>query len=119
MVTVEEAKAYLRLDADLTEDDELLAGLIQAAADFLEQTTGKVYSDDRQLYVLAVKMLTAHWYENRSIYSTKTNVNDLPVSLQAMINHISMAAAYEPLADNSTIQKNGTVGTAGAGGEPP
>lgn len=119
MITVEEAKAYLRLDADLTEDDELLAGLIQAAADFLEQTTGKAYSDERYLYRLAVKMLTAHWYENRSIYSTKTNVNDLPVSLQAMINHISVASAYEPLADNSTVPNLGAVEKAGAGGEPP
>ena len=77
-VTLEQAKEYLRIDEDLTEDDELIGGLIEAATDYLEQTTGKEYSDDSQLFVLAVKMLVAHWYENRSVFSTKTNVNNLP-----------------------------------------
>lgn len=40
-VTLEQAKEYLRIDEDLTEDDALIGGLIEAAIDYLEQTTGK------------------------------------------------------------------------------
>lgn len=96
-VTLEQVKEYLRIDEDLIEDDELISSLIEAATDYMEQTTGKKYSDNSQLYVLAVKMLVAHWYENRSIFSTKTNVNSLPHSIEAIINHISLALKYEPL----------------------
>lgn len=35
-VTLEQAKEYLRIDEDLTEDDELIGGLIEAATDYLE-----------------------------------------------------------------------------------
>lgn len=100
-VTLEQAKEYLRLDEDLTEDDELISGLIEAATDYLEQTTGKKYSDNSQLFALAVKMLVAHFYENRSIFSTKTDVNNLPYSLDAIIKHISLASKYEPLEESS------------------
>lgn len=99
-VTLEQVKEYLRIDEDLIEDDELISSLIEAATDYMEQTTGKKYNDNSQLYVLAVKMLVAHWYENRSIFSTKTNVNNLPHSIEAIINHISLASKYEPLGDS-------------------
>lgn len=99
-VTLEQAKEYLRIDEDLIEDDELISSLIEAATDYMEQTTGKKYSDNSQLYVLAVKMLVAHWYENRNIFSTKTNVNNLPHSIETIINHISLASKYEPLGDS-------------------
>lgn len=61
-VTLKQTKDYLRIDEDLTEDDELIGSLIEAATDYLEQTTGKKYSDNSQLFVLAVKMLVAHWH---------------------------------------------------------
>lgn len=40
-VTLKQIKDYLRIDEDLTEDDELIGSLIEAATDYLEQTTGK------------------------------------------------------------------------------
>ncbi len=101
-VTLEQAKEYLRIDEDLTEDDALIGGLIEAAIDYLEQTTGKKYSDDSQLFVLAVKMLVAHWYENRSVFSTKTNINNLPHSIEAIITHISLAQHYKPLGSKTS-----------------
>lgn len=97
MIPLADVKQYMRLDDDLIEDDRLIQDLIVAATKFLEQTTGKAYADDSTLYSLAVKMLVCHWYENRSIYSTKTSVNDLPLSLQAIINHISLSGYYAPL----------------------
>ena len=100
-VTLEQAKEYLRIDEDLTEDDRLIENLIVAATDYLEQTTGKKYSADSDLFALAVKMLVTHWYENRSIFSTKTNILELPNSLQAIINHISLATHYASLESDS------------------
>ena len=106
-VTLKQTKDYLRIDEDLTEDDELIGSLIEAATDYLEQTTGKKYSDNSQLFVLAVKMLVAHWYENRSVFSTKTNVkktnvNNLPHSIEAIITHISLAQYYKPLGSETS-----------------
>jgi len=101
-VTLKQTKDYLRIDEDLTEDDELIGSLIETATDYLEQTTGKKYSDNSQLFVLAVKMLVAHWYENRSVFSTKTNVNNLPHSIEAIITHISLAQYYKPLGSETS-----------------
>lgn len=44
-VTVEEAKAFLVIDADYTADDELIEGLITAARDLLEKYTNKSFGE--------------------------------------------------------------------------
>lgn len=90
-VSVADVKLYLRLDEDIDEDDALIGDLIEAATEYLEQATGKRY-DDSHLYALAVKNLTAHWYENRTNYSTKTNVNDLPLTINSLIRHLALAS---------------------------
>ena len=36
--------------------------------------------------------LTAHWYENRTNYSTKTKVNDLPLTINSLIRHLALAS---------------------------
>ena len=92
-----EIKNYLRVDFE--DDDTLIEGLLSGAEDYIKNTTGKTFPEDSggvkcKLYVLAVQMLVAHWYANRSVASEKP-VNDLPYSLTAIINHLSLSAAYE------------------------
>ena len=92
-------KEFLRIDADMQDDDALIQSLGSAAVSYLEQTTGKRFRADAEIMSLAQKQLVLHWYENRSAFSTKTNLNELPNHLQAIITHISLAGAYAPLSD--------------------
>ena len=96
-VELSDLKNYLRIDADLTDDDDLITLLGSAAISYLEQTTGKKFNSDSALMVLAVKQLVLLWYENRTSYTTKTSVNELPNHLQSIIWHIAQACAYERL----------------------
>lgn len=95
-VTLSDLKMYLRVDDDITDEDTLIESLGTAAVSFLEQTTGKTF-DDSALFLLAEKMLVLHWYENRSSFTTKTNVNELPLHLQSIIWHIAQAQFYAEL----------------------
>ena len=90
-------KEFLRVDADIQEDNALIASLGSAAISYLEQTTGKRFQPNAELMALAQKQLVLHWYENRSTFSTTTNLNELPNHLQAIITHIALAGAYAPL----------------------
>jgi uncharacterized phage protein (predicted DNA packaging) len=96
-VELQDLKEFLRIDADLTDDDALITSLGSAAISYLEQTTGKRFQTDSALMVLAVKQLVLLWYENRTSYTTKTAVNALPNHLQSIIWHIAQAGVYERL----------------------
>ena len=94
MVMLADLKEYLKIDQDITDDDSLISSLADAAISYLEQTTGKAYNDDSSLMHMAVCQLVLLWYENRTPFTTKTNVNDIPNSLNAIIKHIALAQAY-------------------------
>lgn len=98
-VTLDELKNYLKLDTDITEDDALLQDMMLAAVDYIEQTTGKKFNEDAKLFEIAERELILQWYENRTSYSTKTNINELPHSLTAILKHISLAQHYASLDD--------------------
>ena len=96
-VTLEDLKNYLKVDADITEDDELLKSMMAAAVDYIEQLTGKKFNEDAELFNIAERGLILQWYENRTSYTTKTNLNELPHSLSAILRHIALAQHYESL----------------------
>lgn len=91
-VTLDHVKNYLKVDVD--EDDELIESLMAAANDYVERTTGK-RADGSELCELCVKMLVAHWYENRAVYSSKPGaINVLPHTVTALLTHIAQCEAY-------------------------
>ena len=94
-VGIEKLKNYLRIDEDMTEDDELITSLSEAAQSIIEQMTGRTY-DGSHLYTLAIMQMVGHWYENRTVFSTKTNMHDMPLSVQAIINHLGRNAGRMP-----------------------
>ena len=96
-VTLEDLKNYLKVDADITEDDELLKSMMAAAVDYIEQLTGKKFNEDAELFNIAERELILQWYENRTSYTMKTNLNELPHSLSAILRHIALAQHYESL----------------------
>lgn len=89
-------KSYLRIDD--TSEDVLITSLISAAESFVQQTTGKTLKGTAaistdELYNLCVKLMVAHWYENRAVQAT-TQLNDFSFSVQALMNHIAMCGDY-------------------------
>lgn len=100
-VTLAQAKNYLKIDSDITDDDELITGLIGAANDYIENETGK-RNTGSDVYDLAIKLLVAHWYENRAVYSAKPGaINVLPHSVSALIIHIAQCSAYPEAGDGA------------------
>ena len=100
-VSLEAAKQYLKLDADIFEDDELIEGLIEGANEYIEQCTGK-RNDDSKLYDLCIKLLVAHWFENRATLNTKPGTwEEMPHAVTALLKHISLASHYPPVQEGS------------------
>lgn len=99
-MTLSDVKLYLRVDA--TADDVLITSLMTAADSFIKQQTGKTKVVVREveaaistdeLYNLCVKLMVAHWYENRAVQSP-TNLTKIDYTVQALVNHISLCGDY-------------------------
>ena len=98
MITLAEAKSYLRIETEMTAEDDLITGLISAASDYIQECTGKA-DDGSPLYSLCEKILVAHWYENRSVVASATT--ELPHSLQAMLTNIKLSGKYKAQSEDS------------------
>jgi uncharacterized phage protein (predicted DNA packaging) len=86
MVSLEEAKAYMRVDID--DDDALIQSLIDGAAAYLAGA-GILDSEDSR-YALAVKALTLHWYDNRGDTVNSTVIHEIPCGLRTVIQQLKM-----------------------------
>ena len=65
IVTLEEAKKWLRIDGN--EENTILEMLIKAAETYLYNATGIEYTAENQLAKLYCLVLCADWYENRML----------------------------------------------------
>lgn len=86
-------KNYLRLDSDITEDDDQLNALIAAAKRYITTNTGKAFVKTDEVMELCMTMLVTHWYTDRSPL-TKSNTQEYPHSLTAILKHIEISSAY-------------------------
>lgn len=84
-----EIKNYLRIDEDY--DDVLIETLIKSAEIYLENAGVKV-SYDIELYVLAIKMLVLHWYENRTVIGKTENIG---FGLESIISQLKYCYELE------------------------
>lgn len=92
LVSLQKFCEYARIDAQ--GDDDTITALLSAAEMTLADKTGKLppaAGDD--LYCLAVMMLAAHWYDNRTPTETKT-VYEIPHTMQMLITHIALCGRY-------------------------
>ena len=71
IVTLEEAKTYLRIVGD--EEDALIEALMNAAQGYLYNATGNQFSENNDLAKLFCLVLITDWYENREYIGTKVN----------------------------------------------
>ena len=87
IVTVEELKAHANITFDV--DDALLANQIAAAQAHLETQLGYAIADEFTTVPddlkQAVKMLAAHWYENREA-AAMDRMMEPPFAVQDILN---------------------------------
>ena len=86
IVTLAEARSYLRLADDDTET-ALLNMLITAAETYLYNATGTTFNSEQPLAKLFVSILVADWYENREAVGhvtqkTRTAVQSILMQLK-------------------------------------
>ena len=96
-------KNYLHIDDDLTDDDALILDLMKAAQEYIENSTGKAWTenDGSSLMVTCAKLLVAHWYSDRTLVS-KSNVQEFNHSITSMLRLIEMSDAYPEKAVSGT-----------------
>lgn len=105
-MTLDEVKLYLRVDS--TDEDAGITALLAAATSYINQQTGKtkkitgtdeaglpvtIAIDTDDLYNLCIKLMVAHWYENRGV-EIPGSLTRITHSVDALVNHISMCGDY-------------------------
>lgn len=78
-----DVKLYLRVD-DYTED-EVIQGMIDAAKQYIQMGTGVTFDETNARHLLTLKMIVAHWYDNRGLVGTTT---ELPFTVTAQLLQI-------------------------------
>lgn len=66
IVNLNEAKLFLRIDSDYTDEDTLIQTLISAAEEHLKNATGVTFDNTNNLAKLYVNVLVSDYYSNRS-----------------------------------------------------
>lgn len=105
ILTLDEIKLYLRAGDD---DDITIAALMAAATGYVNGQTGKtqvktgvdadnlpVYDEiaTDELYNQAIKLMVAHWYENRGV-EVPGQLTRISHSVDALVSHISLCGDY-------------------------
>lgn len=78
---------------DVQDDTEVLTGLLAAAEALVGDKTGKVRppgGDD--IYDIAVMMLAAHWYDNRTPVDSVDK--EIPYTMTMLLNHIALCGRF-------------------------
>lgn len=78
-----DVKLYLRVD-DYTED-EVIQGMIDAAKQYIQAGTGVTFDETNARHLLTLKMIVAHWYDNRGLVG---NTAELPFTVTAQLLQI-------------------------------
>ncbi len=92
IVTVEEMKRQLGITDDLgTLDDELIEGKIEAAQDHIERLLGYTLASEFPSGNVpgsikeGIRLLAAHWYENREASIVGVNAQEIPYGVREII----------------------------------
>ena len=82
-MTLNDVKLYLRVDG--YDEDDVIQSLIDAAKEFIKIGTGVTFTDTDARHVLTLKMLVAHWYDNRGLVGSTA---ELPFTVTAQLLQI-------------------------------
>lgn len=83
MVLLDDVKLYLRVDGQ--DEDSVIQGLIEAAKQYIQTGTGVTFTDTDARHVLTLKMIVAHWYDNRGLVGSTA---ELPFTVTAQLLQI-------------------------------
>lgn len=86
-------KEYLKIEDD---DNAVLESIIEAVIERCENETGKAFTGESVLYLQAVRMIAADWYDHRGVTTTE-QLKEMPLAthVQSILNHIAISAEYE------------------------
>ena len=93
---IEDIKLYARIDED---DGNEVIWLINTAETYLKNA-GVTCSYENSLYLLVVKMLVKHWYDNREILTS--NDKKMPLGITDIINQLQFQSLESLDTDNET-----------------
>lgn len=96
VLALSEAKTYLRVNLEDTEEDTDVTALIMAAEGYLKNA-GCTLNVGDEVAKLAIKMLVVHWYENREPIGQG---DKLAYGLQALITQLQYC--YSTIATESS-----------------
>ncbi|EHM37864.1 head-tail connector protein [Anaeroglobus geminatus] len=82
-MTLNDVKLYLRVDG--YDEDDVIQSLIDAAKEFIKTGTGVTFTDTDARHVLTLKMIVAHWYDNRGLVGSTA---ELPFTVTAQLLQI-------------------------------
>lgn len=90
-------KEYLKIEDD---DSAVLESILNAVIEKCENETGKTFTSDSALYLQAVRMIVADWYDHRGTTTTE-QLKELPLSthVQSILNHIAISTDYAEVAE--------------------
>lgn len=96
MVTLENFCNYSRIDVQ--DDAATLEALITSSEQYIVGATGKARPPTGgELYDIAVMMLAAHWYDNRT--PTGSDTTEIPYTLTLLLNHIALCSQFPEVHD--------------------
>lgn len=80
---LDDVKLYLRVDG--TDEDSAIQGMIDAAKVFIKSGTGVTFLEADARHLMTLKMLVAHWYDNRGLIGSAA---ELPFTITAQLVQI-------------------------------
>ena len=86
ILTLENAKKYLRVDYD--EDDDFITTLILTAEEYLFNATGIRYTEKSNIAVLYCSILIYDWYNNREFVTAKKVSDKVRFTLTSMMTQL-------------------------------
>lgn len=89
---LDDIKQYLRVTHNL--DDEMLNGLIATAKQLIIEKTGIEYKEGDGAYLMLIRFLVAHFYENREAVGEKA-MSEMPYTIQHLMVHIALRGEYD------------------------
>ena len=78
------------------EDNGQAASILEAAIQKAEVETGKLFDEEKPLYVHVVKMIAQDWYDHRGSITTE-NIHELPLTIgaQVILNQIAISSEFD------------------------
>lgn len=91
-ISLDDVKSFLRISFE--DDDDYINSLITMSKQLIEEQTGVEYSENDEVYNMAILQAVAHFYDKRESVSDKSAIT-VPYTLDCLIKHIGMRGALE------------------------